>query len=345
MSLSSLFNFFSSDLAIDLGTANTLVYVKNKGVVINEPSVVAVYRNPRTNRDEVLAVGGEAKQMLGKTPGSIRAVRPMKDGVIADFEITEHMLSYFIAKAHNRKTLVRPRIIVCVPFGITEVEKRAVRDSAKAAGAREVHLVEEPMAAAIGAGLPIRDPSGNMIVDIGGGTTEVAVISLAGIVLSESIRIAGDRMDEDIVQYIKRKFNLLTGEQTAEQIKINIGNAYPLPEEIKMEVKGRDLVSGIPKTVEISSEQIREALDETINSIIDAVRTALERTPPELASDIVDKGIILAGGGSLLRNLDVLLREVTGLPVTRAEDPMSCVALGAGKVLDDDKLLKEIEID
>jgi len=345
MSLSSLFNFFSSDLAIDLGTANTLVYVKNKGIVINEPSVVAVYRNPRTNRDEVLAVGGEAKQMLGKTPGSIRAVRPMKDGVIADFEITEHMLSYFIAKAHNRKTLVRPRIIVCVPFGITEVEKRAVRDSAKAAGSREVHLVEEPMAAAIGAGLPIRDPSGNMIVDIGGGTTEVAVISLAGIVLSESIRIAGDRMDEDIVQYIKRKFNLLTGEQTAEQIKINIGNAYPLPEEMKMEVKGRDLVSGIPKTVEITSEQMREALNETINSIIDAVRTALERTPPELASDIVDKGIILAGGGSLLRNLDVLLREVTGLPVTRAEDPMSCVALGAGKVLDDYKLLKEIEID
>jgi len=345
MSLSSLFNVFSSDLAIDLGTANTLVYVKNKGIVINEPSVVAVYRNPRTNRDEVLAVGGEAKQMLGKTPGSIRAVRPMKDGVIADFEITEHMLSYFIAKAHNRKTLIRPRVIVCVPFGITEVEKRAVRDSAKAAGAREVHLVEEPMAAAIGAGLPIRDPSGNMIVDIGGGTTEVAVISLAGIVLSESIRIAGDKMDEAIVQYIKRKFNLLTGEQTAEQIKINIGNAYKLPEELKMEVKGRDLVSGIPKTVEITSEQIREALDETINAIIDAVRTALERTPPELASDIVDKGIIMAGGGAMLRSLDVLLREVTGLPVTRAEDPMCAVVLGAGKVLDDEKLLKEIEID
>jgi len=345
MSLSSLFNYFSSDLAIDLGTANTLVYVKNKGIIINEPSVVAIYRNPRTNRDEVMAVGMEAKQMLGKTPGSIRAVRPMKDGVIADFEFTEHMLSYFISKAHNRKTLVRPRIIVCVPFGITEVEKRAVRDSAKAAGAREVHLVEEPMAAAIGADLPIREASGNMIVDIGGGTTEVAVISLAGIVLSESIRIAGDKMDEDIVQYIKRKFNLLIGEQTAEQIKINIGNAYPLPEELKQEVKGRDLVSGIPKTVNITSEQMREALDETINAIIDAVRTALERTPPELASDIVDKGIILAGGGALLRNLDVLLREITGLPVTRAEDPMSCVALGAGKVLDDDKLLKEIEID
>ena len=346
MVLGALLNLLSSDLAIDLGTANTLVYMKNKGVVIDEPSVVAVYRNPRTNRDEVLAVGGEAKQMLGKTPGSIRAVRPMKDGVIADFEITEHMLSYFITKALNRKNMVRkPRIIVCVPFGITEVEKRAVRDSAKAAGAREVHLVEEPMAAAIGAGLPIREPSGNMIVDIGGGTTEVAVISLAGIVLSESVRIAGDKMDEAIVLYLKRKYNILIGEQTAEQIKINIGNAYPMEEEKKMEVKGRDLVSGIPKTIEVSSQEIREALEEPITAIVDAVRTALEQTPPELASDIVDKGIVLAGGSSLLKNIDLLLREITHLPVMRAEDPMSCVAIGAGKVLNDDKLLKEIEID
>ncbi len=345
MALSSLFNYFSSDLAIDLGTANTLVYVKGKGIVINEPSVVAVRRDPRTNRDEVLAVGMEAKQMLGKTPGSIRAVRPVKDGVIADFEITEQMLSYFIGKAHKRRTLIRPRIIVCVPFGITEVEKRAVRDSAKAAGSREVHLLEEPMAAAIGAGLPIRDPSGNMIVDIGGGTTEVAVISLSGIVLSESIRIAGDKMDEAIVQYIKRKYNLLIGEPTAEQIKINVGSAYPLAEELKMEVKGRDLVSGIPKTVEVTSTEIREALDEPIQAIVDAVRTALEKTPPELASDIVDKGIVIAGGGAMLRNIDLLFREVTGLPVMRSEDPMSAVALGAGKVLNDLELLREIEID
>ena len=263
MALSALFSLFSNDLAIALGTANTLVYARGKGIVINEPSVVAVHRNPKTNRDEVLAVGSEAKQMLGKTPGSIRAVRPMKDGVIADFEITGQMLNYFITKAHNRKTLVRPRIIVCVPFGITEVEKRAVRDSAKSAGAREVHLIEEPMAAAIGAGLPIREASGNMIVDIGGGTTEVAVISLAGIVLSESVRIAGDKMDDAIVQYIKRKYNLLIGEQTAEKIKITIGNAYPLNEEKKMEIKGRDLVSGIPKTIEITSEEVREALSET----------------------------------------------------------------------------------
>jgi len=344
MALSSIFRFFSNDLAIDLGTANTLVYVRNQGIVINEPSVVAVHRNPRTNRDEVLAVGGEAKQMLGKTPGSIRAVRPMKDGVIADFEITGQMLNYFITKANKRKT-IPPRIIICVPFGITEVEKRAVRDSAKSAGARKVHLIEEPMAAAIGAGLPIREAGGNMIVDIGGGTTEVAVISLAGIVLSESVRIAGDKMDEAIVQYVKRKYNLLIGEQTAEKIKISIGNAFPLEEEKKMEVKGRDLVSGIPKTIELSSEEVREALTEPINAIIDAVRTALEKTPPELSSDIVDRGIVLAGGGSLLKNIDLLLREATGLPVMRAEDPVSCVALGAGKVLDDEELLKEIEIE
>ena len=344
MALSSLFRFFSNDLAIDLGTANTLVYVRNQGIVINEPSVVAVHRNPRSNRDEVLAVGGEAKQMLGKTPGSIRAIRPMKDGVIADFEITGQMLNYFIIKANRRRT-IPPRIIICVPFGITEVEKRAVRDSAKSAGARKVHLIEEPMAAAIGAGLPIREAGGNMIVDIGGGTTEVAVISLAGIVLSESVRIAGDKMDEAIVQYVKRKYNLLIGEQTAEKIKITIGNAYPLEEEKKIEVKGRDLVSGIPKTIELTSEEVREALTEPINAIVDAVRIALEKTPPELSSDIVDRGIVLAGGGSLLKNIDLLLREATGLPVMRAEDPVSCVALGAGKVLDDEELLKEIEIE
>jgi rod shape-determining protein MreB len=344
MVFGALFRIFSNDLAIDLGTANTLVYVKGKGIVINEPSVVAVHKHPRTGRDEVLAVGEEAKHMLGRTPGSIRAIRPMKDGVIADFEITEEMLRHFIIKAHNRKTFVRPRIIICVPFGITEVEKRAVRDSAERTGARDVHLIEEPMAGAIGASLPITEPSGNMVVDVGGGTTEVAVISLAGIVLSQSVRTAGDKMDEAILQYIKRRYNMLIGEPTSEQIKINIGNAYPTGEEKKMEVKGRDLVTGIPKTLEVSSEEIREALSEPINAIVDAVRIALERTPPELASDIVDKGIVLLGGGALLRNLDVLLREETGLPVMRSDDPLSAVALGAGKVLDDDTLLREIEI-
>ena len=345
MILGSIYSIFTHDLAIDLGTANTLVYVKGKGIVINEPSVVAVHKHPRTGKDEVLAVGEEAKQMLGRTPGSIQAIRPMKDGVIADFEITEAMLRYFILKAHNRKTLVKPRIVICVPFGITEVEKRAVRESAQSAGAREVHLVEEPMAAAIGSGLPISEPSGNMVVDIGGGTTEVAVISLAGIVFSQSVRIAGDKMDEAIVQYIKRKYNLLIGERTAELIKLQIGVAHPSAEPVTMEVKGRDLVAGIPKTLEISSEEIMEALSETINAIVDTVRQALERTPPELASDIVDKGIVLAGGGSLLSHMDVLLREETGLPVMLAEDPLCCVCLGAGKVLDEYDLLSAIEIE
>jgi len=339
-----IFRMFSNDLAIDLGTANTLVFVRGKGIVINEPSVVAVHKNPRSGRDEVLAVGEEAKQMLGRTPGSIRAIRPMKDGVIADFEITQEMLRYFIFKAHNRKTLVKPKIVICVPFGITEVEKRAVRESAVSAGARDVHLVEEPMAAAIGAGLPIAEPSGNLIVDIGGGTTEVAVISLAGIVFSQSVRIAGDKMDEAIIQYTKRKYNLLIGERTAEQIKIAIGTAHPSGEVKRMEVKGRDLVAGIPKTLEMTSEEILEAMNEPINAIVEAIRIALERTPPELASDIVDKGIVLAGGGALLRNMDVLIREETGLPVMLADDPLSCVALGAGKVLDDPDLLREIEI-
>jgi len=339
-----IFRMLSNDLAIDLGTANTLVYVRGKGIVINEPSVVAVHKNPRSGRDEVLAVGEEAKQMLGRTPGSIRAIRPMRDGVIADFEITQEMLRYFILKAHQRKTLVKPKIVICVPFGITEVEKRAVRESAESAGARDVHLIEEPMAAAIGAGLPITEPSGNMIVDIGGGTTEVAVISLAGIVFSQSVRIAGDKMDEAIVQYTKRKYNLLIGERTAEQIKISIGIAHQSGENKRMEVKGRDLVAGIPKTLEMTSEETLEAMSEEINAIVEAVRIALERTPPELASDIVDKGIVLAGGGALLRNMDVLLREETGLPVMLADDPLCCVAIGAGKVLDDPDLLREIEI-
>ncbi len=340
-----LFSLFSNDLAIDLGTANTLVFVKGKGIVINEPSVVAVQKHLRTGKDEVLAVGEEAKQMLGRTPGSIQAIRPMKDGVIADFQITESMLRYFIVKAHQRKTLVKPRIVICVPFGITEVEKRAVRTSAMSAGAREVHLIEEPMAAAIGSGLPISEPSGNMVVDIGGGTTEVAVISLAGIVFSQSVRIAGDKMDESIVQYIKRKYNLLIGERMAENIKIQIGVAHQSAQAKNMEVKGRDLVAGIPKTLEIGSEEIMEALSETINAIVEAVRQALERTPPELASDIVDKGIVLTGGGALLTHMDVLLREETGLPVMLAEDPVCCVCLGAGKVLDDRGLLGSIEIE
>jgi rod shape-determining protein MreB len=338
-----IFGMFSSDLAIDLGTANTLVYLKGKGVVVREPSVVAVQKT-YGGQQKVLAVGMEAKKMLGRTPGSITAIRPMKDGVIADFDITEEMLRYFIHKVHNRKTLVRPRIVICVPSGITQVEKRAVKESAESAGAREVYLIEEPMAAAIGAGLPITEASGNMIVDIGGGTTEVAVISLAGIVYTKSVRVGGDKMDEAVVQYIKRKYNLLIGERMAEHIKIEIGEAYPADMVHTMEVKGRDLVSGIPKTTEIDSNEIREALSEPVNAIVEAVRICLERTPPELAADIVDKGIVLAGGGALLRNLDLLLREETGLPVVIAEDPLSCVVLGSGKVLDELNLLRRVAI-
>jgi rod shape-determining protein MreB len=340
----SLVGVFSNDLAIDLGTANTLIYVKNQGIVCNEPSVVAVQqRNERAGK-KVLAVGAEAKRMLGRTPGSIVAIRPLKDGVIADFEITEAMLRYFIQKVHNRRTLVRPRIIVGVPFGITEVEKRAVRESAESAGAREVYLIEEPMAAAIGSGLPITEPTGNMIVDIGGGTTEVAVISLAGIVFSRSVRVGGDKMDEAIAQFIKRKYNLLVGERTAELIKITIGSAYPSDEVQTMEIKGRDLVAGVPKTVVITDEEIRDSLLEPINQIVEAVRLSLERTPPELASDIVDRGIVLAGGGALLRNLDVLLREETGLPVMMADDPLTAVVMGAGKALDEISLLREVAV-
>lgn len=328
-----LAGMFSNDLAIDLGTANTLVYVKGKGIVTNEPSVVAIQRDHRGGK-KILAVGKEAKDMLGRTPGSIVAVRPMKDGVIADFEITEAMLRYFIERAHNRRTMVKPRIIICVPYGITAVEKRAVKESAESAGAREVYLIEEPMAAAIGAGLPITEPSGSMIVDIGGGTTEVAVISLAGIVYSQSVRVGGDKMDEAIVNYLKRKYNLLIGERTAEQIKIQIGTAYPDDEVRTMPVKGRDLVAGIPKTIEVSSEEIREAIAEPVNTIVETVRVALEKTPPELAADIVDKGIVLAGGGALIKNLDILLREETGLPIMIAEDPLTAVVLGSGKALD-----------
>jgi rod shape-determining protein MreB len=333
--------FFSNDMAIDLGTANTLVYVKSEGIVLNEPSIVAIHQADNT----VLAVGKEAKAMLGRTPGNIVAIRPLKDGVIADFDVTEKMLGYFIRRVHRRRALVRPRIVIGVPSGITQVEKRAVRDSAMQAGAREVYLIEEPMAAAIGAGMPITEPGGNMVVDIGGGTTEVAVISLSGIVYSRSVRIAGDEMDEAIVQYIRKNYNLLVGERRAEEIKIKLGSAYPMGGERRtMEVKGRDLIDGIPKTIVIGDDEIREALREPIMTIVDAVRTALERTPPELAADIVDKGIVLTGGGALLKGLDLLLRQETNLPITVADDPLSCVALGTGKVLDELDLLKKVAI-
>jgi len=335
---------FSNDLAIDLGTANTLVYVKGKGIVLSEPSVVAVSTNSRA-KSRVLAVGIEAKNMLGKTPGNIVAIRPMRDGVIADFEVTEAMLRHFIHKVHNRRTFVRPRIIIAVPSGITQVEKRAVRESAESAGAREVFLIEEPMAAAIGAGLPISEPTCNMVVDIGGGTTEVAVISLNGIVYSRSVRVAGDKMDAAIIQYIKRKYNLLIGERTAEIIKTTIGNAYPDPQNAEtIDVKGRDLASGIPKILSIDSEEIRVAISEQIDAIVETVKIALEQTPPELSADIVDRGVILTGGGALLKNLDKLLREETNLPITVAERPLETVVLGSGKALDNIGLLKEIVI-
>ena len=343
MNLRSVFNlsFLSSDLAIDLGTANTLVYAKGKGVVVSEPSIVAVNRVT----GKVEAVGKDAKDMLGRTPGNIVAIRPMKDGVIADFEITEKMLSHFIRRAHNRNTLVRPRIIIGIPSEVTQVEKRAVKDSALKAKASEVYLVDQAMAAAIGAGLPITEPSGNMVVDIGGGTTDIAVISLAGIVYSKSVRVAGNEMDEAVIQYIKKKYNLLIGERTAEQIKLEIGSAFPLEEPITMEIKGRDLIEGIPKTLTVTDAEIREALAEPISIIVNAVRVALERTPPELSADIVDRGIVLTGGGSLLKNLDKLLREETSLPVSVAEDPLSSVVLGTGKMLSDFDLLRKISLD
>ncbi len=343
MLLDPILGYFSNDMAIDLGTANTLVYVKGKGIVLSEPSVVAVRKDARAGQ-RVLAVGKEAKMMLGRTPGNIVAIRPMKDGVIADFEVTEAMLRHFIRKVHHRRTLIRPRIIVSVPSGITQVEKRAVRESAESAGAREVYLIEEPMAAAIGAGLPITEPTSNMVVDIGGGTTEVAVISLAGIVYSKSVRVGGDKMDEAILQHIKRQHNLLIGERTAELIKTTIGNACPTDELETMEVKGRDLITGIPKTLTIDSEEVRRAISEQIDAIVETVKIALEQTPPELAADIVDRGIVLTGGGGLLKGLNVLLSEQTGLPITITEDPLSTVVLGSGKALDNLDLLREVMI-
>ena len=333
----------SNDLAIDLGTANTVLYVKGKGIVLREPSVVAVRKDSRGSR--VLAVGKEAKEMLGRTPGNIVAIRPMKDGVIADFEVTEAMLRYFINKVHNRRTLVHPRIIVSVPSGITQVEKRAVRETAESAGAREVYLIEEPMAAAIGAGLPITEPTANMIVDIGGGTTEVAVISLAGIVYAKSVRVAGDKMDDSILQYIKRKHNLAIGERTAEEIKTTLGDVLPEEPYETMDIKGRDLVSGIPKTLTITSKEIQSAISEQVDVIVDAVRVALEQTPPELSADIVDQGIVLTGGGALLKNLDTLLKNETGMPIIVADDPLSSVVLGSGRALDNLEILREIAID
>ena len=340
MGVGALFALFSSDLAIDLGTANTCVYARGKGIVINEPSIVAI--NKATGRPE--AVGRQAKEMLGRTPGNIVAIKPMKDGVIADFEITEKMLNYFIKKAHNRSVLLRPRIVIGVPSEVTQVEKRAVKDSASRAGASEVHLVEEAMAAAIGANMPISEPGGNMIVDIGGGTTDIAIISLAGIVYSKAVRVAGNEMDEAIIQYIKNTYNLLIGERTAEAVKIKVGSAYALEGRITMEIKGRHLIEGVPKTITISDEEIREALAETVKVIVKAVRDALERTPPELSADIVDRGIVLTGGGAQLKDLDKRLREETGLPVAMAEDPLSSVVLGVGAMLSELDLLRKISI-
>lgn len=335
------YGLFSNDLAIDLGTANTLIYQKGQGIVCNEPSVVAV-QNDGSGRKRVVAVGQEAKSMLGRTPESISAIRPVKDGVIADFEVTEQMLRHLMRKVHNRRTLVRPRIIICVPHGITEVEKRAVRDSAESAGAREVYLIEEPMAAAIGAGLPVTEACGSMILDIGGGTTEIAVISLKGIVFSRSVRTGGDKMDEAIANYVKRKYNMLIGERTAEQVKIAVGSVVSSGQNLSIEVRGRDLVHGVPKSVVVSEEEVAEALVEPINQVLELVRVALEKTPPELSSDIVDRGITLAGGGALLRNLDQLISKHTGLPVVLVDDPLSAVVIGSGAVLDQLEVMKDV---
>ena len=338
--MAGILGWFSNDLAIDLGTATTLVYVRGRGIVLNEPSVVAIEKKTET----LLAVGIEAKKMLGRTPGNISAIRPMKEGVIADFEMAEKMLRHFITKAHNRSTFVRPRIIIGVPSRITQVEQRAVRDSAELAGAREVYLIEEPVAAAIGAGLPITEPSGNMVVDIGGGTTDIAVLSLGGIVYSESVKVAGDRMDDAIMNYVKKKYNLLIGDHMAERIKVEIGSAYPFEEKKEMMVKGRDLISGIPRTLALNDAEIREALVEPISTIINAIKVALENTPPELAGDIIDCGMVLTGGGSLLRGMDIRLREETGLPIITVDDPLTSVVLGVGKILDELDLLRKVSV-
>lgn len=342
MFLNNILGLFSNDLAIDLGTANTLVFVKGKGIVCDEPSVVVI----RKDTKKTIAVGIEAKKMLGKTPVNIMAIRPMKDGVIADFDATGEMLKYFIAKVHNRRSFVSPRIIIGVPSGITQVEQRAVKDAAQASGAREVYLIEEPMAAAVGVGLPVGEPAGNMIVDIGGGTTDIAVISLDGIVYSKAVRVGGDKMDEELIAYMKRRYNLMIGERTAEQIKIEIGSAYPSDGDspCEMEIKGRDLISGIPKTITINEDEIREAISESVNTILDTIKVTLENTPPELAADIVDRGIVLAGGGALLKGLDTYIREETGLPVIVADDPLTAVVRGVGKMLDDFELLRKISI-
>jgi len=339
--LRPLFSLFSSDLAIDLGTANTLVYVRGKGIVVNEPSIVAINKNT----GEVEAVGREAKEMLGRTPGHIVAIRPLKDGVIADFKVTEKMLNYFIQKAHNRKMFVHPRIVIGVPAEITQVERRAVVDSAYRAKASEVYLVDQAMVAAIGAGLPTSEPTGSMIIDIGGGTTDIAVISLSGIVYARSLRMAGNQMDEVIMTYVKRKYNLLIGERTAEQIKIEIGSAFPLDKPLTMEIKGRNLIEGVPKTIILNDSEVREALSEWVSTLMNAIRVGLERIPPELSADISDRGIVLTGGGALLKNLDSRIREETGLPVSIADDPLCCVVLGTGKMLDDFKLLRKLSID
>jgi rod shape-determining protein MreB len=338
--MAGILGWFSNDLAIDLGTATTLVYVRGRGIVLNEPSVVAIEKKT----ENLLAVGVEAKKMLGRTPGNIVAIRPMKEGVIADFEMAEKMLRHFITKAHNRSTFVRPRIIIGVPSRITQVEQRAVRDSAELAGAREVYLIEEPVAAAIGAGLPITEPSGNMVVDIGGGTTDIAVLSLGGIVYSESVKVAGDRMDDAIMNYVKKKYNLLIGDHMAERIKVEIGSAYPFEERKEMMVKGRDLISGIPRTLVLNDAEIREALVEPISTIINAIKVALENTPPELAGDIIDCGMVLTGGGSLLRGMDIRLREETGLPIITVDDPLTSVVLGVGKILDELDLLRKVSV-
>jgi rod shape-determining protein MreB len=339
MFINAIMGWFSNDMAIDLGTANTLVYVRSRGIICNEPSVVA--KSVKTGK--VLAVGAEAKKMLGRTPGDVQTIRPIKDGVISDFDATGEMLRYFIQRVHNRKSFLRPRIVIGVPTGITQVEQRAVKDAALSSGGREVYLIEEPVAAAIGTGLPISEPSGNMIVDIGGGTTDIAVISMDGVVYSKAIRVGGDKMDEAIINYIKRKYNLLIGEMMAEMIKMELGSAYKTDtNRLTMEIKGRDLVSGIPKTLILDDDEVREALAEPVGQILNAIKLALENTPPELSADIVDKGIVLAGGGALLKGLDVFLREETSLPIIIAEDPLMCVALGAGRVLDDIDVLKKV---